>query len=1313
MSPLIIQDLQDRYLNSEPGVQADMANALDTIINSVFSDPEMIGYELLQNADDANATEIEFVFSGNYLIIRHNGDSFTEQNLAAICRYGNRGDGEAEDKKGKADDIEKIGYKGIGFKSVFKVSHQVWVYSEQGYSFKFDRADWADRKLPWQIMPISIEREDLPDEIQNEIKPDRINFVLSLLPDVLRGAFDRGENTIDFKIHNLFKKAQIILFLRHINNMRIEKDGKIRTINRTSEQHIHTITDGRGDTFRWITKQFRIAIPEETKAKLASLPDAALPPKLKNASYIDLGFAAEYSSRNELIAHPFTKLFAYLPTEKRYENLPFFVNSSFLLNAKRTELLPSNEWNKFILEQVGYYQFEWFRELAQEAHFRLSVTDLIAKYADNTTDYHNKAINIGVKKAQNEVPFIAVVEDSSLKKISETIVDQTGLGAQTGEYAIIKESFSAQEPETLYIADPKLKSIQKIVDAGAHNFDRNKLTSALRAKNKFTVPADNLKLIQFFFQKISGLNGGPEANEWNKVLHETPFLLTDTNTLREPSRLYFPEEKPSLPMEIPMELLHTKVYESGIKEVPALKNWLQGIGVAPTTPLAIIRRGILPMIESGSIPQQYIIPITRFIFQHRNALEENDRPKLSKIPVLVQHQSGIPQLLPAEKCYLSDRYEPILPIEQYLTECIFVSYDYVEKEEDLPSWKRFWKHLKVREEIGFEFDERTFDLNDGAVMEKAKPYWEWLQNIGCLPDFNPNGAKRLLTNLNQKYLEYAGNYDFSVKFWEMLVQRQWAEFKRCSNRAYFQHTNGNSPIPSYFVWMARTKSCFPATDGQCYRTEEVFSGALEPLVKDWQPVAQIELTKNQAEALGVRTSLICDDCIALLQYVAKENKGDRERLTALYQYMFQNEYSLGEDTAVISWMAMDGVFRPAAELAYFDAPQFARKSDSADFIFLELKPEDARRFCKNWGIKVVGIDDFQIKPVDVEESSFLKILKSKLPFLASITSHHYNIDRTKAEIDLGNLLNQFEIKASQSLHVSIELNGKTIFEKNVQAWKQGNVLYHLVEWNTPLVRYELVELLVQILEWPTTKAQTLDLLLQLEQHEMNHWLRENGYGTIIIDEPKYTPTSNPAEEDKPVYVDNPEKKPDPKIIPENEERGPTPPRPPNNESNKSAHTLAQRYLESKGYTLDPTDNKAAPGIIKAYKGEEKKAFIVLSAKAGTLYLGQSNWLRLGWDNFELLVLTDDRPADFIRICSQEKLLELNDNDYTIMVKKNTQNPEVITALTEVLKEEEDYARFYFKVKQRSTIFESIKGFEQQSPEENAVINDQDLLSRLQ
>lgn len=165
-------------------------------------------------------------------------------------------------------------------------------------------------------------------------------------------------------------------------------------------------------------------------------------------------------------------------------------------------------------------------------------------------------------------------------------------------------------------------------------------------------------------------------------------------------------------------------------------------------------------------------------------------------------------------------------------------------------------------------------------------------------------------------------------------------------------------------------------------------------------------------------------------------------------------------------------------------------------------------------------------------------------------------------------------------------------------------------------------------------------------------------------------------------------------------------------SNADAHDLAQIYLKDNGYTIFPTDNEIAPGIIKASKDGVKKAFIVLSAKAGTLYLGQSNWQRLGWDSVEMLVLTGDQSSDFIHIHSQEELLELQGNDYTIMVKKNTRNPEVITALTEVLTEKEDYARFYFKVKQNSTVFEYIKGFEQQSTEENVVITEQDLLSWL-
>lgn len=70
---------------------------------------------------------------------------FSKPNVEAMCRIGH------SSKLGLGHRTRHIGEKGIGFKSVFRVSDVVWINSGQ-YSFKFDKAEklgmiapiWAD-----------------------------------------------------------------------------------------------------------------------------------------------------------------------------------------------------------------------------------------------------------------------------------------------------------------------------------------------------------------------------------------------------------------------------------------------------------------------------------------------------------------------------------------------------------------------------------------------------------------------------------------------------------------------------------------------------------------------------------------------------------------------------------------------------------------------------------------------------------------------------------------------------------------------------------------------------------------------------------------------------------------------------------------------------------------------------------------------------------------------------------------------------------------------------------------------------------------
>jgi hypothetical protein len=88
--------------------------------------------------------DVEFHITDEYLTFQHTGDYFNPKNIAAICDIN---DGE------KSDNVEAIGYKGIGFKTVFLDNDYVYL-STGNYSFRFDKSATDIINTPWQILPV-------------------------------------------------------------------------------------------------------------------------------------------------------------------------------------------------------------------------------------------------------------------------------------------------------------------------------------------------------------------------------------------------------------------------------------------------------------------------------------------------------------------------------------------------------------------------------------------------------------------------------------------------------------------------------------------------------------------------------------------------------------------------------------------------------------------------------------------------------------------------------------------------------------------------------------------------------------------------------------------------------------------------------------------------------------------------------------------------------------------------------------------------------------------------------------------------------
>ena len=112
---------QDLILN----MKENNYNANELIAN-LYSEPSHFIYELLQNAEDSQASEIRFELEPDSLTIIHNGKDFNYDDVESITTIGN---------STKANDLTKIGKFGAGFKSVYAITDSPLIYSGE-YSFE-------------------------------------------------------------------------------------------------------------------------------------------------------------------------------------------------------------------------------------------------------------------------------------------------------------------------------------------------------------------------------------------------------------------------------------------------------------------------------------------------------------------------------------------------------------------------------------------------------------------------------------------------------------------------------------------------------------------------------------------------------------------------------------------------------------------------------------------------------------------------------------------------------------------------------------------------------------------------------------------------------------------------------------------------------------------------------------------------------------------------------------------------------------------------------------------------------------------------
>src|SRR5580692_12095411 len=64
------------------------------LLGQLYSERTHFIFELIQNAEDAGATELAFSLFGDRLEVRHDGRPFTEADVRGVCGVGQSGKGE-------------------------------------------------------------------------------------------------------------------------------------------------------------------------------------------------------------------------------------------------------------------------------------------------------------------------------------------------------------------------------------------------------------------------------------------------------------------------------------------------------------------------------------------------------------------------------------------------------------------------------------------------------------------------------------------------------------------------------------------------------------------------------------------------------------------------------------------------------------------------------------------------------------------------------------------------------------------------------------------------------------------------------------------------------------------------------------------------------------------------------------------------------------------------------------------------------------------------------------------------------------------
>ena len=307
------------------------------LLGQLYSERTHFIFELIQNAEDAGATELAFELFADRLEVRHDGRPFTEADVRGVCGVG---------QSAKSGDLTRIGQFGIGFKSVYAYTRTPRVHSGAEHF-----------------------------RIENYVRPQAIEPVDEAGPRTLFVfPFDHGTVTAAVAVREISGaltslQPGILLFLTSIRRLRVSG-------LQVSSAVIARRTDGHSAVSRHVTLSAGRGRPDEDwiiwHRQLKSLghrDEAGL--------RVEIAFRAEtMSGELRITGTAAAPLTVFFPTEKE-THLGFLVQGPYRTTPARDNVPEHDPSNQALVRETAALLTDVLRELRDDGLLSVEVLEAL------------------------------------------------------------------------------------------------------------------------------------------------------------------------------------------------------------------------------------------------------------------------------------------------------------------------------------------------------------------------------------------------------------------------------------------------------------------------------------------------------------------------------------------------------------------------------------------------------------------------------------------------------------------------------------------------------------------------------------------------------------------------------------------------------------------------------------------------------------------------------------------------------------------------------------------------------------------------